>query len=107
MRRVVSVWFPTFPTDRLRWPEEGQGERGAALEPQSGHAPFDPDNFRGLGKRGATRGLQPSLSPPSSPNPLSHGSKGHGPGGGWGGPPGPSYGHRNKPVGHRGGCDRG
>ncbi|MGD0104646.1 MAG: hypothetical protein ABSC06_11480 [Rhodopila sp.] len=25
MRRVVSVWFPTFPTDRLRQPEEGQG----------------------------------------------------------------------------------
>ncbi|MDR3531741.1 MAG: DNA polymerase Y family protein [Rhodopila sp.] len=42
MRRVVSVWFPTLPTDRLGRPEgrEGQG---------------------------------------SSPNPLSHGSKGHGP----------------------------
>ena len=36
MRRVVSVWFPTFPTDRLRRPEEGQG---SALDPQRGHAP--------------------------------------------------------------------
>lgn len=25
MRRVVSVWFPTLPTDRLRRPEEGKG----------------------------------------------------------------------------------
>ncbi|MEA2771985.1 MAG: hypothetical protein QOD93_4947, partial [Acetobacteraceae bacterium] len=51
MRRVVSVWFPTLPTDRLRRPEESQG---SALDPQRGHAPFDP-------------------------TPLSHGSKGHGP----------------------------
>jgi len=26
MRRVVSVWFPTFPTDRLRQPEDGRGQ---------------------------------------------------------------------------------
>ena len=76
MRRVVSVWFPTFATDRLRRPEEGQG---AALDPQRGRAPFDPVNFRGLEERGATRGRQPSQSPPSPPTPLSHGSKGHGP----------------------------
>jgi protein ImuB len=37
MRRVVSIWFPTFPTDRLRSPEGGEDwgervrERGAPL----------------------------------------------------------------------------
>src|SRR5476651_143792 len=76
MRRVVSVWFPTLPTDRLRRLEEGQG---AALDPQRGRAPFDPDNFRGLGERGATRSVATPASPPSPPNPLSHGSKGHAP----------------------------
>ena len=78
MRRVVSVWFPTFPTDRLGQLEAKQGQ-GAALDPQRGHAPFDPINFRGLDERGATRGRQPSRSPPSHPTPSSHGSKGHGP----------------------------
>jgi protein ImuB len=76
MRRVVSVWFPTLPTDRLRRLEEGQG---SALDPQRGRAPFDPVNFRGLGERGATHALQPAELPPSPPNPLSHGSKGHAP----------------------------
>jgi protein ImuB len=76
MRRVVSVWFPALPTDRLRRLEEGQG---AALDPQRGRAPFDPINFRGLGERGATRSVATPESPPSPPNPLSHGSKGHGP----------------------------
>ncbi len=41
MRRVVSVWFPTFPTDRLRRLEGGKSQ-GSALDPQRGRAPFDP-----------------------------------------------------------------
>jgi protein ImuB len=84
MRRVVSVWFPTLPTDRLRRLEEDQG---SALDPQRGHAPFDPINFRGLGERGATRSVATPASPPSAPNPLSHGSKGHAPWRGSGQPP--------------------
>lgn len=55
MRRVVSVWFPTLPIDRLRQPEDGQGSAPCLhWDPQRGHAP-------------------------SAPTPLSHGSKGHGP----------------------------
>ena len=40
MRRVVSVWFPTFPTDRLRWLEE-EG-RSAAPNPAKGRRPLEP-----------------------------------------------------------------
>jgi protein ImuB len=50
MRRVVSVWFPTLPTDRLGRPEAKQGQ-GAALDPQRGRAPFDPVHFGGSGQR--------------------------------------------------------
>ena len=39
MRRVVSVWFPTLPTDRFRRPEEGQG---TALNPQRAGGPLNP-----------------------------------------------------------------
>ena len=77
MRRVVSVWFPSFPTDRLGQ-REGKGQ-GSALDPQRGRAPFDPVNFRGLGERGATEVVVSPVLPPSHPTPLSHGSKGHGP----------------------------
>ena len=78
MRRVVSVWFPTFPTDRLGRLEGKQGQ-GAALDPQRGRAPFDPVNFRGLDERGATEAVASPVLPPSHPTPLSHGSKGHRP----------------------------
>ena len=39
MRRVVSVWFPTLPTDRLRQPKEGQGATHP-LTGSKGHRPF-------------------------------------------------------------------
>ncbi len=76
MRRVVSVWFPTFPTDRCGRPEKGQG---SALDPQRGQAPFDPITLRGLGGRGASQSVVTSVMPPSLPNPLISGSKGPAP----------------------------
>jgi protein ImuB len=39
MRRVVSVWFPTLPTDRLRQPKKGQGANHP-LTGSKGHRPF-------------------------------------------------------------------
>lgn len=42
MRRVVSVWFPTFATDRLRRPE-GEAGQGAAPNPVKGLGPWDHD----------------------------------------------------------------
>jgi protein ImuB len=39
MRRVVSVWFPTLPTDRLRQPKKGQGATHP-LTGSKGHRPF-------------------------------------------------------------------
>jgi hypothetical protein len=66
MRRVVSVWFPTLPTDRLRRLEEG---RGAAPNPAKGRGPWNHD-LGDLGERGATRSVATRESPPSPPNPL-------------------------------------
>ena len=60
MRRVVSVWFPTLPTDRLRRPEEGQG---SALDPQRADGPLIPL----LG--GWSGGGYSDLSPPRLPPP--------------------------------------
>jgi protein ImuB len=45
MRRVVSVWFPTLPIDRLRQPKEGQG----ATHPLTGSKSHRP--FAGRGQR--------------------------------------------------------
>ena len=45
MRRVVSVWFPTLPTDRLRQPKEGQ----RAAHPLTGSKGLRP--FAGPGQR--------------------------------------------------------
>jgi protein ImuB len=39
MRRVVSVWFPTLPIDRLRQPKEGLGA-AHPLTGSKGHRPF-------------------------------------------------------------------
>ncbi len=45
MRRVVSVWFPTLPIDRLRQPKEGQG----ATHPLTGSKGLR--SFAGPGQR--------------------------------------------------------
>jgi protein ImuB len=42
MRRVVSVWFPTLPTDRLWWREQGQGSKGHGPWRGSGQRPDRP-----------------------------------------------------------------
>ena len=98
MRRVVSVWFPTLPTDRLRQPEEGQG---AALDPQRADGPFDPIN-------GWVGGGGSDLSPPRLP--LRHPPNGVPRAAalaGSGAAPRPSFGHRNQPSGNGGGCSSG
>jgi protein ImuB len=63
MRRVVSVWFPTLPTDRLRRPEEDRGERarerGAAPNPTKGRRPLEP-----LIKGGGTKTVDTPDLPP-------------------------------------------
>ncbi len=59
MRRVVSVWFPTLPTDRLRRPEEG---RGAAPNPAKGGPPLAPRYSVG-GQKGATATVDGSGCP--------------------------------------------
>src|SRR5271166_6511627 len=46
MRRVVSVWFPTWSADQIRrgvWRKGKQGQ-GSAPGPQRGSGPFDPIN---------------------------------------------------------------
>jgi protein ImuB len=82
MRRVVSVWFPTLPTDRLRWPEE---DRGAAPNPAScearmrttGRRPLEP-LIKGCGEEGATVSVATTASPPP-PHTPERDQRGHAP----------------------------
>jgi protein ImuB len=83
MRRVVSVWFPTFPTDRLRWPEEA---RGSAPNPAKGRRPLEP-LIEGCGKEGAAQALQSPPSPPPFRTPERD-QRGHAPFAGPGQSPG-------------------
>jgi protein ImuB len=64
MRRVVSVWFPTFPTDHLRQPE-GKQDRGAAPNPAKGRRPLEP-----LNQRWDQRGHAPFAGPGQRPGPA-------------------------------------
>jgi len=64
MRRVVSVWFPTFSTDRLWRPEEA---RGSAPDPAKGQAPWN-HSLSDLEGRGASQSVVTSRMPPSLPD---------------------------------------
>lgn len=74
MRRVVSVWFPTFPTDRLGRLEQG---RGAAPNPAKGRRPLEP-LIEGCGEQGATVAVATSVSPPALHTPERD-QRGHAP----------------------------
>ena len=75
MRRVVSVWFPTFPTDRLRRLE---AERALAPDPASPitHAPFpDPGQSPELPKITVTGRLVAAVNTTASALGLRAGMK--------------------------------
>ena len=74
MRRVVSVWFPTLPIDRLRQPKEGQsvthplmgskGRRPFAGQGESPDSPLVTVTSRvvmAVGATAAALGLRPGM----------------------------------------------
>src|SRR4051794_26306181 len=63
MRRVVSVWFPTLPTDRIRRDCRLEEERGSAPHPAKGRRPLEP-RYGGWTGGGNTAGGNGTVAPP-------------------------------------------